>query len=97
MTMGNDADAWDRLCAGFMSPEIVSGVSFVLPDDTDCGWIPADAYDPRSMGPIADRNTGAGYFCRLSAPGYLDATEWSGPFDTEAEAEAHLLEMYGEE
>lgn len=37
-----------------------------------------------------------GYGARLSAPGYLDATEWA-VFDTEAEAQSYLEEMYGEE
>ena len=27
-----------------------------------------------------------GWFARLSAPGYMDATEWSGPFDTEKDS-----------
>jgi hypothetical protein len=38
-----------------------------------------------------------GYFGRLSAPGYLDCTEWSGPFDTEKEAKDYLTEMYGDD
>jgi hypothetical protein len=37
-----------------------------------------------------------GYGCRLSAPGYLDCTEWD-VFDTKAEAEAYLEEMYPED
>ena len=34
------------------------------------------------------------WFSRLSAPGYLDCTDWSGPFDTEEEAFNYLEEMY---
>jgi len=37
-----------------------------------------------------------GYGARLSAPGYMDCTEWS-VFDTRDEAEAYLQEMYGDE
>lgn len=37
-----------------------------------------------------------GYGARLSAPGYLDCTEWS-VFETEKEAAEYLLDMYGEE
>lgn len=37
-----------------------------------------------------------GYGARLSAPGYLDCTEWS-VHDTEKEAEDYLEEMYPEE
>ena len=38
-----------------------------------------------------------GYFCRLSAPGYLDCTEWSGEFETEKEASDYLDELFGDE
>ncbi len=31
---------------------------------------------------------------RLSAPGYLDCTEWDGPFETEEEAVADMLSVY---
>jgi len=37
-----------------------------------------------------------GYGARLSAPGYLDCTEWA-VFDTVAQAEQYLEEMYGDE
>lgn len=35
-----------------------------------------------------------GFGCRMSAPGYMDSTEWS-VFETEAEAEKHLDEEFG--
>lgn len=37
-----------------------------------------------------------GFGARLSAPGYMDCTEWS-VFDTAKEAEEYLKEMYGDE
>lgn len=37
-----------------------------------------------------------GYGARLSAPGYLDCTEWA-VFDSIAEAERYLDEMYGDD
>jgi hypothetical protein len=37
-----------------------------------------------------------GYGARLSAPGYMDCTEWS-VFDTEAEAQEYLDETYGDD
>jgi hypothetical protein len=37
-----------------------------------------------------------GYGARLSAPGYLDCTEWC-VFDTPEEAQEYLTEMYGED
>lgn len=38
-----------------------------------------------------------GFYARLSAPGYLDCTDWSGPFDTEEEAIQAIYEMYGDD
>lgn len=38
-----------------------------------------------------------GWFARLSAPGYTDCTEWSGPFASGEEAYDYLAEMYGED
>jgi hypothetical protein len=37
-----------------------------------------------------------GFGARLSAPGYLDCTEWV-VFDTESEAEEYLKEQYGDD
>jgi hypothetical protein len=37
-----------------------------------------------------------GYGARLSAPGYMDCTDWA-VFDTIAKAEAYLDEMYGDD
>lgn len=37
-----------------------------------------------------------GWGARLSAPGYMDCTDWS-VFDSEEEAEAYLEETFGEE
>lgn len=35
-----------------------------------------------------------GWYARLSAPGYLDCSDWHGPFKTEAEALDELVEQY---
>lgn len=42
--------------------------------------------------PIAELRQGV-WLARMSAPGYLDATEWAA-FDTREEAEDYLIEMY---
>lgn len=41
--------------------------------------------------------TGAksGFYARLSAPGYLDATDWEGPFDREWKAIRYVCDLYG--
>lgn len=36
------------------------------------------------------------FYCRLSASGYLDCTDWHGPFDSVDEAADHLMDMYGD-
>ena len=51
----------------------------------------ADTYDSNDVLCVRKR---VGYGARLSAPGYLDCTEWT-VFDSHAEAESHLEEMYG--
>lgn len=38
-----------------------------------------------------------GYGARYSASGYLDCTEWIGPYNTEDAARNALIEMYEEE
>lgn len=35
-----------------------------------------------------------GHFCQLSAPGYMDQTEWSGPHDTVRKAKQDLIDNY---
>ena len=74
----------------------------------DCKqWLEAQAaeflqpeVDYLSAGSIADEecleNTEPGWYARLSAPGYLDCTDWVGPYDTEEEALEALFDVYGE-
>jgi hypothetical protein len=38
-----------------------------------------------------------GYYCRLSADGYLDCTDLSGPYQSLEAAAQALLDMYGDE
>lgn len=45
---------------------------------------------------IEEIETKKGYGARLSAPGYMDCTEWT-VFDTEQEAKDYLEEMYGDD
>lgn len=41
-----------------------------------------------------DYQVDEGWFCRLSASGYLDCTEWCGPFDSLEEAREHVVEFW---
>jgi hypothetical protein len=54
--------------------------------------VPADCYNEADHGTAIERETG--WFYRLSAPGYMDCTEWSGPFATEADARADCRETH---
>lgn len=42
-----------------------------------------------------DYETVEGWFGRLSASGYMDCTEWSGPYQSEEEALRSIEELYG--
>jgi len=35
-------------------------------------------------------------YARLSAPGFLDCTDWSGPFQSVEDAAQYLIDTYGE-
>ena len=56
---------------------VVGGDASLMPDDC-VAYIPASAEDVRRVGP--------GWCSRFARPGYLDATDWIGVFETEAEA-----------
>ena len=70
--------------------------------DTNAGsfLVPADVFD--AADPLActegtklyGTEEVTGWFARLSAPGYLDCTDWIGPYATEWEAKADLLDTY---
>lgn len=34
------------------------------------------------------------HWCRLSAPGYMDCTDWEGPFDSLEEAKEHITNTF---
>ena len=80
---------WDELDEAFgddfMVPNIVEDTMYLCV----FGWTP----EPEVNGGATEEATG--FWARLSAPGYLDCTDWSGPFDTEEEAARYLLETYG--
>ena len=37
-----------------------------------------------------------GYYCRLSANGFLDCTDWHGPFGSVEDCAEDLVETYGD-
>jgi hypothetical protein len=65
-----------------------------LEDYNEAGVLPEELKDLGSIGEdINSIRRIEGYGARMSAPGYLDCTEWV-VFDTEAKAEAYLEENY---
>lgn len=76
--------------------------------ETTCGTecVPRDVCYSRKRAHLKDYLEGeqresaelvTGWFSRLSAPGYMDCTEWSGPYDTEQAAREALDEMCGDD
>lgn len=59
-------------------------------------YIPESCYPCKEPADIVSAERKTGYGARLSAPGYLDCTEWT-LFDTELEAIKYIVETYGED
>ena len=57
---------------------------------------PKEFVEYTESGSVVDVESVFGFFCRLSAPGYMDCTDWIGPFETEEEAENYLVDNYDE-
>lgn len=82
----------------FMEPEVGEMEMMHVERNGETTLIPSDVFDFSDVCPLLGESVeitvNKGFYARLSAPGYLDATEWSGPFDTEAEAMAELCSEY---
>jgi len=53
--------------------------------------------EERSVEAIFDARVELGWCSRYSAPGFMDHTDWCGPFDSQEEAEEEARRMYGAE
>jgi len=76
----------------FFSGENKYGEGIVSPVDAhgSAERFVADAgVEPDSVTTISGK-----WWARLSAPGYMDCTDWSGPFDSEEEARAEIESVY---
>jgi hypothetical protein len=91
----------------FMSYEITNKQNWWQVEDNGknfypCAYFTREAVAKMHQIDLADEDEAEqieqinGYGARLSAPGYLDCTEWS-VYQTRAEAKAALDEMYGED
>lgn len=79
----------------FMTP-IYTNEDFVTMSMND-GWesfsVPADVADLQTDCTIEETHKGK-WFVRLSASGYMDATEWDGPFETIEQAKQHVIDQW---
>lgn len=62
-------------------------------ENEEANELAAEYYDGHEVYTVTIRE---GYGARLSAPGYMDCTEWS-VFDTEEEARKYLDDTYGDD
>ena len=93
------------LSGGFMEPQIVkdqwvevdgSEGGSLIPAELTGGLTTPTALADYYVGEIYEAELVTGWAARLSAPGYMDATEWMGLYDTPEEAAAALVEAYAE-
>lgn len=84
-----------------MKPEIIR--TRMIDVDTDAGHVlvPADVFNPLKPleftegAKLYGTDKVSGWFARLSAPGFVDCTDWRGPFYSRWEAKAEILRSYG--
>lgn len=77
----------------FMKPHTTHTTMITVETNAGSFLVPADSFNPANPlectegTELYDTEEVTGWFARLSAPGYLDCTDWIGPYDTEWEAE----------
>lgn len=84
----------------FMKPEVSKGIWYVYESHLEGGTVvvPSHMFYKEELLQDAeeeDIETQEGWAVRLSAPGFLDCTEWQGVFSTEEEALQSILETFG--
>lgn len=79
----------------FMRPNIVQGKFDFFQDEWGTTQIMPSEYAGDEPDSWEHYDTIDAFFARLSAPGYLDSTDWMGPFDSEHEALIELFDLYG--
>lgn len=73
----------------FMQPEVIETTMLLIEHYEDQVWVPNEAGMATDNALVVGE--GKGFFARFSAPGYLDATDWVGPYVTQ---EGALWELY---
>jgi hypothetical protein len=81
--------------SAFMTGTAVEETMYVV---EDVGPVPRDAFSLADYlsedGDVVSIERTSGWWSRLSAPGYLDCTDWQGPYKTEREALIDLAETH---
>lgn len=85
----------------FMEPQVQFGKWYRCDTDDGVEYVPEDVTKPDKLplyveGKLQSFELIEGYGARMSAPGYLDCTDWC-VFSTEEEAVEFLAETFGEE
>jgi hypothetical protein len=83
-----------------MIPETKYGDFVMLDTNEGTIFVPLECFeysDYNNHYKIHDLKIETAWFARLSMPGYLDCTEWMGPFFSEKEAIKEIMDFYGEE
>jgi len=78
-------------CGTEVVPHYVIGRTCGTAAEAFADYVEGEILDPEEVVECRE-----GWICRLSAPGYMDCTDWSA-FDTEDECHEYLDEFYGEE
>lgn len=78
-------------CGTEIVPCDVIGLTMNVHVDALLNYLEGTPDDPEELCEVS-----TGYLARLSAPGYLDCTDWSA-HATEDEAREYLREMYGDD
>lgn len=88
--------------SGFMQEQVTKSMEWRMIDgDHGTEYYPAEYFTMEQAieqypGRVYETETISGHGARLSAPGYMDCTEWA-VFSSIAEAKKYLAEMYGDD
>lgn len=85
--------------AAFMKPQYWKTTMYTVDTNEGTQVYPKDDFTPEQIAKqegvsVEDIEESSGWFCRLSAPGYMDATDWGGPFANKQLAMQHIENMY---
>jgi len=83
-----------------MKPETVYGDWIVIDGDYGVSVYPGEYFDEIEAkadygGRVYECETITGWAARLSMPGFIDSTDWQGPYDSENAALQDVETIYG--